>query len=480
MPSRQELEAKANKPAEESLRLHALYQGKIQVALKCPIRDIADFAYWYTPGVAAPCRAIQADPARIYELTNKSNMIAIVSDGSRVLGLGNIGPHAGLPVMEGKALLFKYLGGVDAIPICLATQDRQEFVRTVKLLEPSFGGINLEDIAQPRCFRILEELRHTMPIPVWHDDQQGSATVLLAGLIGALKVVGKPIGSVRIAMIGMGAANVASFRLLKAYGVDPRQIIACDSQGTLHRNRRDIEKQQIEFPEKWSVCQETNREAVVGGIAEALSGTDLCVAFSSSGPGVIEPSWVRSMAKDGIVFACANPNPEIWPWDAKEAGARIVATGRSDFKNQVNNSLVFPGIFRGTLDSRAVTISDEMAMAAAVELAKCAEEHGLSEEAILPTMADWWLVPRVAAATAMKAQELGLARVTRSRDEYVELAMHRIQDAQQTLHVLTREGLIAPMPADCVRHDVVSDRDKNTNADHAIAHAPKLALETRS
>jgi malate dehydrogenase (oxaloacetate-decarboxylating) len=452
MPSRQELEAKANKPAEESLRLHALYQGKIQVALKCPIRDVTDFAYWYTPGVAAPCRAIQADPARIYELTNKSNTIAIVSDGSRVLGLGNIGPHAGLPVMEGKALLFKYLGGVDAIPICLATQDRQEFVRTVKLLEPSFGGINLEDIAQPRCFRILDELRYTMPIPVWHDDQQGSATVLLAGLIGALKVVGKPIGSVRIAMIGMGAANVASFRLLKAYGVDPRQIVACDTEGTLHRNRRDIEKQQIEFPEKWVVCQETNREAVAGGIAEALSGADVCVAFSSSGPGVIEPSWVRSMAKDAIVFACANPNPEIWPWDAKEAGARIVATGRSDFNNQVNNSLIFPGIFRGTLDSRAVTISDEMAMAAAVELAKCAEEHGLSEEVILPTMADWWLVPRVAAATAMKAQESGLARVTRSRDEYLESAMRRIQDAQQTLHVLTREGLIAPMPSDCVGH----------------------------
>jgi len=444
IPTSQELEAKANKPAEESLRLHALYRGKIQVAPKCPIRDIADFAYWYTPGVAAPCRAIQADLARIYELTNKSNMIAIVSDGSRVLGLGNIGPHAGLPVMEGKALLFKYLGGVDAIPICLATQDLQEFVRTVQLLEPSFGGINLEDIAQPRCFRVLDKLRRTMPIPVWHDDQQGTATALLAGVVGALNVVGKPIGSVRIAMIGMGAANVASYRMLKAYGVDPVQIVACDRQGTLHRNRHDIEDQKSEFPEKWTVCRQTNREARTGGIAEALSGADVCIAFSSSGPGVIEPAWVRSMAKDAIVFACANPNPEIWPWDAKEAGARIVATGRSDFDNQVNNSLVFPGIFRGTLDSRAVTISDEMAMAAAIELARCAEEHGLSEDAILPTMADWWVVPRVAAATAMKAQESGLARVTRSRDEYIETAMSRIQDAQQTLQVLTREGLIAP------------------------------------
>jgi malate dehydrogenase (oxaloacetate-decarboxylating) len=452
MPNRQELEAKAQKPGEESLRLHALYQGKIQVTLKCPVRDIADFAYWYTPGVAAPCRAIQADPARIYELTNKSNMIAIVSDGSRVLGLGNIGPHAGLPVMEGKALLFKYLGGVDAIPICLATRNCQELVRTVRLLEPSFGGINLEDIAQPGCFRILDGLRQTMAIPVWHDDQQGSATALLAGLMGALKVVDKPIGSVRIAMIGMGAANVSSYRLLKSYGVDGAQIVACDRQGTLHRNRHDIEDRQTEFREKWSVCQETNREALTGGIAEALRGADVCIAYSSSGPGVIEPGWVRSMAKDAIVFACANPNPEIWPWDAKEAGARIVATGRSDFSNQLNNSLVFPGIFRGTLDSRAVTISDEMAMAAAVELAKCAEEQGLSENAILPTMADWRVVSRVAAATAITAQESGLARLTRSREEYIEAATRRILDAQHTVQVLMREDLIAAMPVDRLKH----------------------------
>lgn len=447
MPTRQELEANAQKPGEESLRLHALYQGKVQIALKCPVGEIKDFSYWYTPGVAAPCRAIQADPGKVYDLTNKSNMVAIVSDGSRVLGLGNIGPHAGLPVMEGKALLFKYLGGVDAVPICLATQDQLEFVRTVKLLEPSFGGINLEDIAQPRCFRVLDELRGNMPIPVWHDDQQGTATALLAGLIGALKVVRKPIGSVRIAMIGMGAANFASYRLLKAYGVDPAQIVACDTLGTLHRDRREIEERPGEFREKRAVCQETNRESIRGGIAEALRGADVCIAFSSSGPGVIDPKWVRSMARNAIVFACANPNPEIWPWDAKEAGARIVATGRSDFDNQLNNSLVFPGVFRGTLDSRAVTISDEMALAAAAELAKCAEEHGLSEEAILPGMTDWRVVPRVAAATAMKAQEQGLARVIRRREEYIESATRRILDAQDTVKILMREGLIAPMPA---------------------------------
>jgi len=446
MPTRQELETKANQPAEEALRLHAVYQGKIQVVPKCPIRAATDFAYWYTPGVAAPCRAIQADPRKIYELTNKANMIAVVSDGSRVLGLGNIGPHAGLPVMEGKALLFKYLGGVDAVPICLATQNSAELVRTVQLLEPSFGGINLEDIAQPRCFRVLEELRKTMEIPVWHDDQQGSATALLAGLIGALKVVGKRVDSVRIAMIGMGAANASSYRLLKAYGVNPAQIVACDTLGTLHRNRADLEELRTGFPEKWLVCQETNREVIPGGIQNALRGADVCVAFSSPGPGVIDPAWIRSMSKDAIVFACANPTPEIWPWDAKEAGARIVATGRSDFSNQLNNSLVFPGIFRGTLDARALTISDEMATAAAVELAGYAEEHGLSEGAILPNMADWRIVPRVAAATALKAQELGLARVTRSREQYIEIATRRILDSQNTLHVLMQEGLVAAMP----------------------------------
>jgi len=350
--------------------------------------------------------------------------------------------------MEGKALLFKYLGGVDAVPICLKTQDSQELVRTVQLLEPAFGAINLEDIAQPRCFRVLEELRKSLEIPVWHDDQQGSATALLAGLIGALKVVGKRVDSVRIAMIGIGAANASSYRLLKAYGVDPAQIVVCDTRGTLHRNRGDIEQQRTEFPEKWAVCQETNREAITGGIENALRGADVCVAFSSSGPGVIEPAWIRSMIKDAIVFACANPTPEIWPWDAKEAGARVVATGRSDFSNQLNNSLVFPGIFRGTLDSRAVTISDEMALAAAMELALCAEENGLREDAILPSMADWRIVPRVAAATALKAQELGLARVNRSREQYIEMATHRILDAQHTLQVLMREDLIAAMPAD--------------------------------
>jgi malate dehydrogenase (oxaloacetate-decarboxylating) len=424
---------------EETLRLHALYRGKIQVLPKCPIRNATDFAHWYAPGVAAPCRAIQADPSRVYEFTNKANLIAVVTDGSRILGLGNIGPHAGLPVMEGKALLFKYLGGVDAVPICLATQDEHEFVRTVQLLEPSFGGINLEDIAQPRCFRVLEKLRETMTIPVWHDDQQGTATAVLAAFINALKVTGKTIDSVRIAMIGMGAANVAAYRLLKAYGIHPEQIIACDSRGTLHRNREDLERARLEFREKWMVCQETNPGALTGGIRQALHGADVCIAFSRPVPGLIETEWVRGMAKDAIVFSCANPAPEIRPQDAQRAGARIVATALGDSPNQLNNSLVFPGIFRGTLDAGASTITDEMALAAALELACCAEERGLSEEAILPTMADWKVVPRVAAATAMKAQELGLTRNTRTREHYIEVATRRIRDARRLSQIVVEE-----------------------------------------
>jgi len=417
--------------AEEALRLHALYRGKMQVALKCPIHDASDFSYWYTPGVAAPCRAISADPRKVWEYTNKSNLIAVVSDGSRVLGLGNIGPLAGLPVMEGKALLFKYLGGVDAVALCLGTQNQQEFVRTVQLLEPSFGAINLEDIAQPRCFRVLDELRRTMTIPVWHDDQQGSATALLAGLINAVKIVGKSIGSLRIAMIGMGAANFATYRLLKSYGVNPAQIVACDSRGVLHPGRRDIADRRDGFAEKWSVCVESNADGVRDGIEQALQGADVCIAFARSEPGVIQPQWIRAMAPDPIVFACANPEPEIWPQDAIAGGARIVATGRGDFPNQLNNSLVFPGVMRGTLDSRAKTISDEMAVAAAVELARCAEEAGLRENAILPPMNDWRIVPRIAAAIAVKAQEQGLAGIVRSRDEWIREATEYIRKVRE-------------------------------------------------
>lgn len=446
MATKEELLAKAAKPAETAMRLHPIYRGKVQIAAKCPVRDSRDWAIWYTPGVAAPCRAIQADRELVYEHTNKANCIAIVSDGTRVLGLGDIGPEAGLPVMEGKALLFKYLGGVDAVPLCLRTKDPEVLIQTVKLLEPSFGGINLEDISQPKCFRILDRLRAEMEIPVWHDDQQGSATVLLAGLLNALKIVDKPLRAIRIAMIGMGAANVATYRLLAASGVDVRRIVACDTKGTLHANRRDISDRREEYGDKWRICTETNAERVTGGIAEALSGADVCVAFSASGPNIIRPEWVKRMARDAVVFACANPTPEIWPWEAAEAGARIVATGRSDFPNQLNNSLGFPAIFRGTLDVRARTITDGMAIAAAVELAKAAEERGISAGSILPGMDEWEVYPRVATATAMKAQEEGVARLVKSAEQIYQEARAVIQRARDGTHVLMREGIIPPVP----------------------------------
>lgn len=446
MLTKEELLAKAKKPAQDAMKLHPFYRGKVQLMAKCAIRDFSDFAIWYTPGVAAPCRAIQAEPELVYEHTNKGNCIAVVSDGTRVLGLGDIGPEAGLPVMEGKALLFKYLGGVDAVPICLKTKDPDEFIHTVKLLEPSFGGINLEDISQPKCFKILDALRAEMDIPVWHDDQQGTATVLLAGLINALKIVGKEMDKIKLAMIGVGAANVATYRLLKASGVDLGGIVACDSKGTLHPGRGDIEERQGEFADKWRICNETNAERIVGGIAEAMRGADVMVAFSRPGPGTIKPEWVMDMAQDAMVFPCANPIPEIWPWEAKEAGARIVGTGRSDFPNQLNNSLGFPGIFRGTLDVRAKTITDEMALAAAHELARCAEERGIDEENIAPGMDEWEVFPREAVATAMKAQEQGIARLSKTREQLYEEASAIIRQAREATQCLMREGFIAPAP----------------------------------
>jgi malate dehydrogenase (oxaloacetate-decarboxylating) len=347
--------------------------------------------------------------------------------------------------MEGKALLFKYLGGVDAIPLCLGTKDPQEFIKTVQYLEPSFGGINLEDISQPKCFRILDQLRGSMHIPVWHDDQQGTATVTFAALTNALQVVGKELSQVRIALIGIGAANVAFYRLLLASGVQPQAIVACDRQGTLHKSRSDLTADQANSPDKWQICCQSNGDQVRGGVAEALRGADVCVSFAASGPGVIRPEWIGAMAADSIVFACANPTPEIWPWEAKEAGARIVATGRGDFPNQVNNSLGFPGIFRGALDVRASTITDEMALAAAREIAS-ATGPTLHEERIVPRMDEWEIYPRIAAATGMQAQRQQLARITMSYDEILQQATRIIGNAREATHTLMREGLIAPVP----------------------------------
>ncbi|HHN93685.1 MAG TPA: NADP-dependent malic enzyme [Anaerolineae bacterium] len=450
MLTKEELLAKANKPSEDAMRLHPYFRGKIQTVPKCVVRDYSDFAIWYTPGVAAPCRAIHDNEELVYEYTNKGNTVAVVSDGTRVLGLGDIGPAAGLPVMEGKALLFKYLGGVDAVPICLDTKDPYAIIQAVKLIQPSFGGINLEDISQPKCFRVLDMLRSDpeVKIPVWHDDQQGTATVILAGVLNGLKVVGKRIEEARFAVIGTGAANVATIRLLLASGVPFGHIVACDSKGILHPEREDIARRRIEFVDKWRICQHSNADGKRGGIAEALRGADVCIAASKPGPGTILPEWVSGMAEDAIVFACANPIPEIWPWEAREAGARVIGTGRSDFPNQINNSLGFPAIFRGVLDVRATTISDEMAIAAARELARFAEERGLDPENIVPKMSDWEVFPREAAAVGMQAQEQGLARVSISYDDLLSRARDIIRQSQEMTRFLMEKELIPPVPAE--------------------------------
>lgn len=450
MLTKEELLAKAKKPAEDAMRLHPFYQGKIQTVPKAEINDFNDFAVWYSPGVAAPCRDIHAHPEKVYEHTNKGNTVAIVSDGTRVLGLGDIGPEAAMPVMEGKAMLFKYLGGVDAVPICLDTKDPYRIILAVKLIQPSFGGINLEDISQPKCFRVLDMLR-TDPevrIPVWHDDQQGTATVLLAGVFNALKIVGKKIEDTRISLIGTGAANVATLRLLIASGVQWGNVYACDSKGLLHPERKDIEARKIEYVDKWRICQKSNSEGRIGGVSEAMRATDICIALSKPGPGTILPEWVSAMNEDAILFPAANPIPEIWPWEAKAAGARIVGTGRSDFANQVNNSLVFPAIFRGVLDVRATTITDDMAIAAAQEIALFAEKRGIHEENIMPTMDEWELFPREAVAVALKAQEQGVARLDLSRDELYRMAEAKIQQAREMIQVLMDKGIIPAAPAE--------------------------------
>jgi len=435
---------KAKKPGQDAMVMHKFYGGKIEVVPKACVRSFSDFAIWYSPGVAEPCKDIAKNPDMVYEHTCKWNTVAVVSDGTRVLGLGDIGPEAAMPVMEGKSMLFKYLGGVDSVPICLDTKDPEKIIETVRLIAPSFGGINLEDISNPKCFDILDELRRDCKIPVWHDDQQGTATVEVAGAINAMKLVGKKLEDANIAVIGAGAASIAIARLLLATGFSPKHLCMCDSKGILNLARTDVEK---DFRQKWEICQKTNGAGKTGGIKEAMEGADIVIAASKPGPGTIPAEYCDLMADNPIVFATANPIPEMWPWEAKEHGVKIFATGRSDFPNQVNNSMGFPAIFRGVLDVRAKSITDEMCIAAATELAKCAEEKGITEEYIIPTMSEMEVFPREAVAVALKAQEQGIARLKLSRQELFDRADYMIRRSRGLTAKMMDDGYIADCAA---------------------------------
>ncbi len=432
--------------SRRSLESSAFYRGKVGMVPKVPVRSLDDFSVWYTPGVAAVSRAIEKDSELSFEYTNRWNTVAVLTDGSRVLGLGNVGPEASLPVMEGKALIYKYLGGVDAVPIPVRVSSEEEFIAVAESLEPGLGGINLEDIASPRCFDILEKLRASMKIPVWHDDQQGTAGVILAALYNALEVTGRDLRGSKIVLMGSGAANIAAARLLIQAGADAGAMILLDSKGTLHSEREDID--QLLFRNRWKydIALKTNAQKVRGSLREALSGADVLIAASTPGPNVIRKGDISVMARDGIAFLLSNPVPEMWPRDALDAGAAVVATGRSDFPNQVNNSVLFPGVFRGALDVRARTISDTMVIAAARELADFAKRKGLSRTNIIPTMLDWDVFPSVAAVIGEQAQREGIAGKNLSKSELFEEARRIIQKSRDLSSVLIEKGIIAPFP----------------------------------
>ena len=387
--------------AEESLKLHRQWHGKLETVPKMAVKDKEALSLAYTPGVAQPCLEIQADPAQSYELTGRWNTVAVVTDGSAVLGLGDIGPEAGMPVMEGKCVLFKAFGGVDAIPLCVRSHDVDEIVNTVALLAGSFGGVNLEDIAAPRCFEIERKLKERCDIPIFHDDQHGTAVITLAGLTNALKVVGKKLEDVKIVLNGAGAAAIAITKLLLSAGA--KDVTLCDRKGAIYAGRAEGMN-----PVKEEIAQVTNPAKRAGSLADVLAGADVFIGVSA--PGAVTTDMVKTMSKDAVIFACANPTPEIFPDDAKAGGAAVVATGRSDYPNQINNVLAFPGIFRGALDARASDINDAMKIAAAHALADLVGDD-LSADYIIPAAFDPRVKDAVASAVKQAAYDSGVARI---------------------------------------------------------------------
>jgi len=388
--------------AEESLKKHYEWQGKIEVICRAPLETRDDLSLAYTPGVAQPCLEIQKDVNKSYELTRRSNLVAVVTDGTAVLGLGDIGPEAGMPVMEGKCALFKAFGDVDAIPLCVRSKEVSDIVNTVKLLAGSFGGVNLEDISAPRCFEIEKQLKECCDIPIFHDDQHGTAVVTLAAMLNALKVVGKKLDEIRVVTSGAGAAGIAIIRLLISMGL--KDVVLCDRNGAIYKGRPEGMN-----PVKDEMAEITNQQMRKGSLEEVIKGADVFIGVSA--PGCVTPEMVKSMAKDPIIFPMANPTPEIMPDEAKAAGAAVVGTGRSDFPNQINNVLAFPGIFRGALDVRASDINDAMKIAAAKAIASFVTDDKLSADYIIPSALDKTVAQAVAKAVAQAAKDTGVARI---------------------------------------------------------------------
>ncbi len=448
----QEKKAKAKTLFLKQLAIlsHKFYHGKIQVVPKVPVPGFNWFNVWYTPGVSLVSTTIRDNNLTSFELSNRGNMVAVVSDSTRVLGDGDCTPPGGLGVMEGKAYLMKYLGGIDAVPLCIDStnadgkKDPDKIIEFVKMAAPSFGAVNLEDISQPNCYKVLDTLREDCIIPVWHDDAQGTASVTLAGLINALKLANKKIENVRIVMNGAGASNTTIARFILYAGADPKNMIMFDSRSSLHSGRQDIESKP-EFYHKWNICQKTNPHKITS-IEEALKGADVLIALSKPGPDTIKQAWIKGMADKAIVFVCANPVPEIYPYAAKEAGAFIVATGRGDFPNQVNNSIGFPGILKGTLLVRASKITDNMAIAASYSLADYAEQRGITPDDIIPKMDEPDIFAKEAADVAMQAVKDGVAREILSREQVYNKAKEDIDYARNLTQSMVQNGFIGNIP----------------------------------
>lgn len=443
-----------------AIKTHRIYGGKMQTIPKAPIYGFNWFNVWYTPGVSAVSTTIRDDNDTSFLYSNRSNLVAVVSDSTRVLGDGDCTPPGGLGVMEGKAMLMKYLGGLDAMALCVDSRDKNgehsadKIIEFVKMVQPSFGAINLEDISQPNCFKVLDTLREECNIPVWHDDAQGTACVTLAGVINSLKLVGKKMSEIKVVLYGSGASNTSIARLMIADGVNPEKIIMFDSKSTLHKNNTRY-KDDSRYYRQWELCQITNSQCITTQ-EEAFKDADVLVALSKPGPNTIKPEWIRLMAKKSIVFCCANPVPEIYPYQAKEAGAYIVATGRGDFPNQVNNSVCFPSILKGTVMVSARKITDSMAICAAHSIADFAEQRGINPDNIMPTMMEWELFPKVAADVAMQAIKEGVALKNLTWEEVYQQAKKDISDAHDMVQLLEDKGFIKDLDEKVIRDVVAS------------------------